>query len=89
MNKSDYVRELENELNDSRFKLYANADDSISVYGEIDDVSIFFTIPVDFQSIENDAKKIVENKEIFKKFFNSLTPNLHNLSIDVTLNKLD
>lgn len=89
MNKCDYVRELENELNDSRFKLYANADDSISVYGEIDGVSIFFTIPVDFQTIENDAKKIVENKEIFKKFFKSLTLNLHNLSIDVTLNKLD
>lgn len=89
MDKCKYAEELERELSDSGLRIYSNSDDSISIYGNKDDVSIFLTIPVDFQSIEKGFSKIENSKSSIVDFVKSLKINLYNLSVETTLNKLD
>lgn len=89
MDKCDYVKELEKELKNSGLKIFPNSDDSIDVFANNDDASIFLTIPLDFHSIKGDAKKIEESKKNIIDFLKSLRIKLHNLSVEISLNKLD
>lgn len=88
MNRVEFAKKLEESLSIEGTHVFANSDDSLSVYSRLNDKSVFFTIPCHFDEQVDNVKRIKEISEAIKEFINKIDTKIDNLSVDVACSVL-